>query len=106
MTPDKSARENGKKQCRLLTCPRISAKGTKKGRSSPLNMKSSRVGHERKAASKIRQETDVRESPSLPPFSSLKHHSIKACSLRKAENALPNIPRKKVEIVISLIRNS
>ena len=54
-----------------------------------------------KSTNKMKQENNVRESSFSSLSSSLKHHSDKARSLRKAEHVFPNSPPKKVEIVTS-----
>ena len=109
MTSEKSARKSGKSNanyCRAY-CQKNALKNVGKRNKERENFPAKyeelkRKGYERKAATKIRQGTDVNESPSPLPFPLLKHHSTKAFSLRKAENAVPNIPRKKVEIVTVL----
>ena len=58
---------------------------------------------ERKAAKKASKlATYSKETLSSSSSSSFKHYATKARSLKKVENALPNSPRKKVEIVTSL----
>ena len=47
-----------------------------------------------------REETETEETE--VPTSLFKHKATKYCSLRRAGNALPSIPRKKKEIVTSL----
>ena len=62
-----------------------------------------RRDRERKAAKKASElATYSKETLSSPPSSSFKHYATKARSLKKVENALPNSPRKKAEIVTSL----
>ena len=62
-----------------------------------------RRDHERKAAKKASElATYSKETLSSPLSSSFKHYATKARSLKKVENALPNSPRKKAEIVTTL----
>ena len=62
-----------------------------------------RRDRERKAAKKASElATYSKETLSSPPSSSFKHYATKVRSLKKVENALPNSPRKKAEIVTSL----
>ena len=42
------------------------------------------------------------DNPSLSPFSSFKHCSTKALSLKKSEVVLPNSPQRNAEIVTIL----
>ena len=62
-----------------------------------------RRDRERKAAKKGSElATYSKETLSSPPSYSFKHYATKARSLNKVENALPNSPPKKAEIVTSL----
>ena len=62
-----------------------------------------RRDRERKAAKKASElATYSQETLSSPPLSSFKLYATKVRSLKKVENALPNSPRKKAEIVTSL----
>ena len=62
-----------------------------------------RRDRERKAVNEASElATYSKETLSSPPSSSFKHYAIKARSLKNLENALPNSPRKKAEIVTSL----
>ena len=64
-----------------------------------------RRDRERKAAKKASELAAYsKETLSSPPSSSFKHYATKVRSLKKVENALPNSPRKKAEIVTSLAR--
>ena len=62
-----------------------------------------RRDRERKAAKKATElATYSKETLSSPPSSSFEHYATKARSLKKVENALPNSPRKKAQILASL----
>ena len=57
---------------------------------------------ERKANKKVNECINEFAAAPVTPSSSFKHKSTKVRSLKKAENALPNSPSKKKEIISSL----